>query len=165
MWLVSLLGYGPSSVTPYGVPPSPWGKATSGGGAFIGGPAFTFRGPLHTRPGLRPVRRGKMTGFLRLYPSVPPVRLGADVGIRPYGGGKMRKSPCAEGHRGETILSNRNPGSFVPGWGAAASGWPCFRSGGFALSSRRRSGPPLPGCGSGRRTYRSASAAHRLPAR
>ena len=29
---VSLLGCDPSSVTPYGVPPSPWGKATSGGG-------------------------------------------------------------------------------------------------------------------------------------
>ena len=29
---VLLLGYGPSSVTPYGVPPSPWGKASSGGG-------------------------------------------------------------------------------------------------------------------------------------
>ena len=29
MWPVSLLGYGPSSVTPYGVPPSPAGKASS----------------------------------------------------------------------------------------------------------------------------------------
>ena len=28
-WPVSLLGYGPSSVTPYGVPPSPEGKASS----------------------------------------------------------------------------------------------------------------------------------------
>ena len=74
------------------------------------------------------------------------------------------KPPCTVWHRGAD-LSSRNPGSFLPGWGGAASGWPCFRSGGSALLSRRRSGPPLPGCGSGRRTYRSASAAHRLPAR
>ena len=34
MWPVSLLGCGPSSVTPYGVPPSPWGKATSRRGIY-----------------------------------------------------------------------------------------------------------------------------------
>ena len=45
----------PSSVTPYGVPPSPQGKATSRRGSIHRGPALTFRGPLHTRPGLRPV--------------------------------------------------------------------------------------------------------------
>ena len=73
------------------------------------------------------------------------------------------KPPCALRHRGAD-LSSRNPGSFLRGWGGAASGWPCFRSGGSALSLRRRSGPPLPGCGSGRRTYRSASAARLLPA-
>ena len=33
-WPVLLLGCGPSSVTPYGVPPSPWGKATSRRGAL-----------------------------------------------------------------------------------------------------------------------------------
>ena len=43
-WPVSLLGCGPSSVTPYGVPPSPWGKATSRRGLSYplpgeGGPA------------------------------------------------------------------------------------------------------------------------------
>ena len=37
-WPVSLLGYGPSSVTPYGVPPSPWGKASSWRGSFHRGP-------------------------------------------------------------------------------------------------------------------------------
>ena len=37
-------------------PPSPWGKALVRAGAFLvhRGPALTFRGPLHTRPGLRP---------------------------------------------------------------------------------------------------------------
>ena len=45
----------PSSVTPYGVPPSPWGKAASRRGSVHRGPDLTFRGPLHTRPGLRPV--------------------------------------------------------------------------------------------------------------
>ena len=65
----------------------------------------------------------------------------------------------------EMHISSRNPGSFWLCWDGGASGWPCFRSGGYALWSRRRSGPPLPGCGSGRRTCRSASAARRLPAR
>ena len=165
MWLVSLLGCGPSSVRAFGPATFPVGEGFLRRGLHSLGLIFGFRGPLHTRPGLRPVRRGKMTGFLRLYPSVPPVRLRTDVGIRPYGGGKMRKPPVPKGTGGKTILSSRNPGSFLPGWGAAASGWPCFRSDGSALSSRRRSGPPLPGCGSGRRTYRSASAARRLPAR
>ena len=45
MWLVSLLGCGPSSVTPYGVPPSPWGKASSGGG-FIHRGLFFGDDPL-----------------------------------------------------------------------------------------------------------------------
>ena len=48
-------GWSPSSVTPYGVPPSPWGKATSRRGSVHRGPDLTFRGPLHTRPWLRPV--------------------------------------------------------------------------------------------------------------
>ena len=186
-WSVSLLGCGPSSVTPYGVPPSPWGKASSRRGLYtlswervagpkaltgVGryaepglyrpssaaaaapspagkaasrrgsihrGPAFTFRGPLHTRPGLRPVH---------------PLQAGEGV-----------KPPVPFGTGGKTVFSSRNPGSSLRGWGGAASGWPCFQSGGSALLSRRRSGPPLPGCGSGRRTYRSASAARRLPAR
>ena len=43
MWPVSLLGYGPSSVTPYGVPPSPWGKATSGGGVSLSSPGGRCR--------------------------------------------------------------------------------------------------------------------------
>ena len=49
MWPVSLFGCGPSSVTPYGVPPSPWGKATSRRGLHSSGLILCFRGPLHTR--------------------------------------------------------------------------------------------------------------------
>ena len=125
-------------------PPSPRGKATSGGGFLPAGEHSS---------GLSLNFRGSPPHPARAAPGPPsPSRRG-------------RKAPCALRHRGKTILSSRNPGSFLPGWGAAASGWPCFRSGGSALSSRRRSGPPLPGCGSGRRTYRSASAARRLPAR
>ena len=66
---------------------------------------------------------------------------------------------------GVWVLSSRNPGSSWPGWGGGACGWPCFRSGGSVHGSRRRSGPPLPGCGCGRRTCRSACAARPLPAR
>ena len=98
-------------------------------------------------------------------PISPARKVPGGCGHPPLRGWKDAKTPCALRHRGETILSSRNPGSFLHGWGGAASGWPCFRSGGSALSSRRRSGPPLPGCGSGRRTYRSASAVRRLPAR
>ena len=39
-------GWSPSSVTPYGVPPSPRGKATSRRGSVHRGLALTFRGPL-----------------------------------------------------------------------------------------------------------------------
>ena len=49
-WPVSLLGCGPSSVTPYGVPPSPWGKATSGGG-FIPSPGRGWQGAALTGVG------------------------------------------------------------------------------------------------------------------
>ena len=63
------------------------------------------------------------------------------------------------------VFSSRNPGSSWPGWGGGVCGWPCFRSGGSVHGSRRRSGPPLPGCGCGRRTCRSACAARPLPAR
>ena len=144
MWPVLLLGCGPSSVTPYGVPPSPWGKASSGGG-FL--PA------------------GEDDWVSAVVPISPARKVAGGCGHPPLRGWKDAKSPCAFRHRGKSILSSRNPGSFLPGWGGEASGWLCFRSGGSALSSRRRSGPPLPGCGSGRRTYRSASAARRLPAR
>ena len=144
---------------------------------------FTFRLFPLIRPGLRPVhlpRGGRLPpagehssghGFhfqgspphpARAAPGPPsPSRRGLESLIR------QGLWPCHLPRRGRLLaaLSSRNPGSFLPGWGGAASGWLCFRSGGSALLSRRRSGPPLPGCGSGRRTYRSASAVRRLPAR
>ena len=43
----------------YAEPPSPWGKAASRRGSIHRGPFFIFRGPLHTRPGLRPVHPRK----------------------------------------------------------------------------------------------------------
>ena len=147
-------------------PPSPEGKASSRRGLYT----------LSLREGGR-AEGPDGCGAERRTDLVPPL-------FRRCGGtfpqGKVRKrlrrgihtlskqeraSPPVPFGTGGADLSSRNPGFFLPGWGAAASGWPCFRSGGSALSSRRRSGPPLPGCGSGRRTYRSASAARRLPAR
>ena len=56
MWSVSLLGCGPSSVTPYGVPPSPWGKASSGGGFLPAGASLTF--PWGKVPPQRRMRGG-----------------------------------------------------------------------------------------------------------
>ena len=93
MWPVSLLGCGPSSVTPYGVPPSPWGKASSGGGFLPAGRPLTFpwgkvarrsrdgRGavpgrfclPPHTRQGLWPCHPlpGEGRGILHPRPCHP----------------------------------------------------------------------------------------------
>ena len=180
-WPVSLFGVRPlirhalrRATFPVGEGDLPAGTS-SRRGSIHRGSALTSRGPLHIRPGLRPVhlpRRGRRPpggGFL------PAGEHSSGLGLNFQGSPPHPAravpgppSPSRRGlgrHRGETILSSRNPGSFLPGWGAAASGWLCFRSGGSVLSSRRRSGPPLPGCGSGRRTYRSASAARRLPAR
>ena len=163
MWRVSLLGCGPSSVRAFGPATFPVGEGDLRRGSIHRGSALTFRGPLHTRPGLPPPEEDDwVSAFV---PISPARKVGGGCGHPPLRGWKGAKAPCALRHRGQTMFSSRNPGSFLPGWGAAASGWPCFRSGGSALSSRRRSGPPLPGCGSGRRTYRSASAARRLPAR
>ena len=68
-WPVSLLGCGPSSVTPYGVPPSPEGKATSRRGLPPAGASFIrayslFQGspphPSRAAPGPpSPSRRGQ----------------------------------------------------------------------------------------------------------
>ncbi len=72
MWLVSLLECGPSSVTPYGVPPSPWGKATSRRGRFL-----TF--PV----GEGDLRRGRSLTFP--WGKVPPQRR------------KRGRLPCVKG--------------------------------------------------------------------
>ena len=71
MWLVSLLGYGPSSVTPYGVPPSPWGKATSRRGLPPAG-AFPYL-PLGEGGRLSGRKRGGTRSVLR--PAPHPSRL------------------------------------------------------------------------------------------
>ena len=57
----------PSSVTPYGVPPSPWGKASSRRGLHSSGPGFRFQGspphPARATPGPpSPSRRGLPPG-------------------------------------------------------------------------------------------------------
>ena len=39
---------------PLALPPSPWGKATSGGGCIHRSLFLVYRGPLHTRQGLWP---------------------------------------------------------------------------------------------------------------
>ena len=93
MWPVSLLGYGPSSVTPNGVPPSPEGKASSGGG-FLPAGAFPYlplgegadlrrkRGStglvLGTAPhpsGLRPATLSQERVFPLIRPGLRPVHL------------------------------------------------------------------------------------------
>ena len=77
MWPVSLLGCGPSSVTPYGVPPSPWGKATSrrgipylprGGRRPPAGAALTFPWgkvpPQRRKRGRLPCVKGAVSPWL-----------------------------------------------------------------------------------------------------
>ena len=80
MWPVSLFGCGPSSVTPYGVPPSPEGKASSGGGSLTfpwgkvppqrrkrGGTGLVL-GPAPHPSGLRPATLSQE----RVFPSSVP---------------------------------------------------------------------------------------------
>ena len=50
-WPVSLLWWGPAGVTPYGVPPCPWGKATSRRGKA------TWRGKATSGGGKKSPRR------------------------------------------------------------------------------------------------------------
>ena len=66
---------------------------------------------------------------------------------------------------GAALIKRRSRGFSWLCWDGAASEWPCSQSGESVPGSRRKSDPLLPGCGCVRRTYQSASAAHRLPAR
>ena len=88
MWPVSLLGCGPSSVTPYGVPPSPWGKAASRRGRFLtfpwgkvppqrrkrGGTGLVL-GPAPHPSGLRPATLSQERVFPLIRPGLRPVHL------------------------------------------------------------------------------------------
>ena len=66
---------------------------------------------------------------------------------------------------GASLIKRRSRGFSWLCWDGAASEWPCSQSGESVPGSRRKSDPLLPGCGCVRRTYQSASAVHRLPAR
>ena len=90
--------------------------------------------------------------------------------IRGYGrfSSPLRNSEVGTFHHSSKYagaITNRSRGFFWLGWGGGVCGWLCFQSGGSVPGLRRKSGPLLPGCGCGRRTYRSASAARRPPAR
>ena len=96
--------------------------------------------------------------------------------------GESERLPCASGFfrknvtgrvreptyrytPGASLIKHRSRGFSWLCWDGAASEWPCSQSGESVPGSRRKSDPLLPGCGCVHRTYQSASAAHRLPAR
>ena len=88
MWPVLLSGCGPSSVTPYGVPPSPQGKAASRRGRSLtfpwgkvppqrrkrGGTGLVL-GPAPHPSGLRPATLSQERVFALIRPGLRPVHL------------------------------------------------------------------------------------------
>ena len=69
------------------LPPSPWGKASSGGGLVHRGLSWTFRGPLHTRHAFgvppSPSRRGLFSAYLSSQARYPQTAAG-DTLLRAY---------------------------------------------------------------------------------
>ena len=123
----------PSSVTPYGVPPSPWGKATSRRGSVHRGLALTFRGPLHTRPGFAgppsPSRRGQDPSSVRAFgPATFPVGEGClrrgsvHRGLALTFWGPLHTRPGLRPVHPLQAGEGRNPSSVTP-YGVPPSPW------------------------------------------